>query len=254
MKNQILDDAADKVRSNRSSIIIWILIILIPIIVGQIIAGPESFPFVVGIFAVVIFIYLCKKNFIMTFVGFIALIVLIVGFGLVKNVFASSPKETNSSKSEAVSLPADNLVPQEEAQAEEEPVEECHALDNFEDGIKQWCPLVTKYANEYGLDPLLVASVMQVESKGDQNTPSEKNAIGVMQVMPKETGWYFRDRPTADELRDPEVNIKWGNKILSDCFDKFGSLLDSVQCYYGFGEGYDYAYTVIPIYEEKSNQ
>jgi hypothetical protein len=247
-----LSDSSYTIRQHKGMIIFWIIVCFAFVAAGQILGGPQGTYFALAIFAILVFMFKSRKDIKMVLIGLLLITALVMSFIIVKNVSAAS--KDASKQTEPVALEASPEVVEEPKEEQEAPQEECNTLNSFGENISQWCPLVVKYANEYGLDPILVGSIIQVESKGDPNTPSWKNAIGVMQVMPKETGWLFRDRPTADELRDPEVNIKWGNKILSDCFATYSTQIDAIQCYYGFGEGYGYAETVIPIYEEKSNQ
>lgn len=63
------------------------------------------------------------------------------------------------------------------------------------------------------MDPDLVAAVMTVESAGDPNAVSYAGAVGLMQVMPRETG--FPSRPPAARLLEPDFNLGTGVHILA---------------------------------------
>lgn len=72
---------------------------------------------------------------------------------------------------------------------------------------KEW---VLEYSNEYGVDPLDVAAIITIESYWDELIINESSlATGLGQIMPREAGKQFEDRPTIEELKDPETNIKW---------------------------------------------
>jgi membrane-bound lytic murein transglycosylase MltF len=51
--------------------------------------------------------------------------------------------------------------------------------------FKETAPVFKKYANEYGLDALLLVAQGYQESRLDQDAKSHVGAIGIMQVMPK---------------------------------------------------------------------
>ena len=48
---------------------------------------------------------------------------------------------------------------------------------------------INKYAEEYNVDPFLVAAIINVESKYDKDAVSNKGAMGLMQLMPTTGDW-----------------------------------------------------------------
>ena len=77
---------------------------------------------------------------------------------------------------------------------------------------------VVKYSEQYDINPDIVISLMAVESNFNYSTVSDKNAIGLMQVVYK----YWKDDPEfkkivrkENDLFDPELNINAGCYILS---------------------------------------
>ncbi|MFZ2664562.1 MAG: transglycosylase SLT domain-containing protein [Patescibacteria group bacterium] len=46
--------------------------------------------------------------------------------------------------------------------------------------------MITKAANDYGLDPTTLAVLIFWESGGDPNALSSDGAVGLMQVMPRD--------------------------------------------------------------------
>jgi len=54
----------------------------------------------------------------------------------------------------------------------------------FTPEVLHWQPKIILWAQEFGLDPNLVATVMQIESCGDPSALSHSGAMGLFQVMP----------------------------------------------------------------------
>jgi len=86
-------------------------------------------------------------------------------------------------------------------------------------------------ARKYDLNPRLIASVMIVESRGNQFAISGKDAIGIMQIhLP--TWGQTADREGINLLRI-EDNIDFGARILKNYIRQFG-LWEGVKRYNGF--------------------
>jgi soluble lytic murein transglycosylase-like protein len=93
---------------------------------------------------------------------------------------------------------------------------------------------INKYAKQNELDPYLVAAIIWVESKGNPDAVNKRSqATGLGQVMPKEAGSVFSDRPSTDELKKPELNIMWTCKILGYYRKKLGTDYDAAYRYSG---------------------
>jgi soluble lytic murein transglycosylase len=85
---------------------------------------------------------------------------------------------------------------------------------------------IVREAREAGLDPLLVAAVIEVESTFRNFAVSPVGAVGLMQVMPA-TGTWFGEKigtptPLREQLFDPERNIRLGVHYLADLERQFG--------------------------------
>ena len=85
--------------------------------------------------------------------------------------------------------------------------------------------LVLGHAENYGLDPQLVAAVIYQESKFDADAVSSSGAVGLMQLLP-ETGQGIADRTggdnwTPEDLHNPELNIRYGAWYLRHLLDKY---------------------------------
>lgn len=101
------------------------------------------------------------------------------------------------------------------------------------ESLAKWESLAVKYATAR-VSAKVIGAIIMLESRGNPNAISEKGAIGLMQVMPKEAGEQFKDRPTKAELFDPETNIKWGVNVLTGYMDYFsGSLTKGLAAYFG---------------------
>ena len=92
-------------------------------------------------------------------------------------------------------------------------------------------------ANYYGLDPLLIFSVIKVESDFDVNAKSNAGAIGLMQIT-SDTGKYVADMQgiVNYDLTNAKTNIEFGCFYLKYLILKF-EYLDTALCAYNAGEG-----------------
>lgn len=54
----------------------------------------------------------------------------------------------------------------------------------FTPEVQEWGEEITEWSGQHGLDPNLVATVMQIESCGDPKAVSSAGAMGLFQVMP----------------------------------------------------------------------
>ena len=85
--------------------------------------------------------------------------------------------------------------------------------------------LIVRYAEEYDLDPFLIAAVIKVESNYNPEVTSHMNAHGLMQILP-ETGRWVANRWGEDfhedRIMEPDYNIKIGTYYLSYLMDYFG--------------------------------
>ncbi|MBM3855108.1 MAG: lytic transglycosylase domain-containing protein [Verrucomicrobia bacterium] len=100
---------------------------------------------------------------------------------------------------------------------------------------------------EQGADPLLILSVMAVESRFNPVAESVAGARGLMQVLPK----YHQEKlvPHGGDaaLLNPGINIQVGTRILIECMRRGGGLEGGLQLYGGFPDdaGAPYAAKVL---------
>lgn len=105
--------------------------------------------------------------------------------------------------------------------------------------------LVEKLAPEYGLDPALVMTVISIESGFNEKAISNKNAQGLMQLIPA-TAERFQVRDTFDA----EENIKGGMAYLRWLLAFFKGDVSLAVAAYNAGEGAVERHGGIPPYQE----
>jgi len=106
-------------------------------------------------------------------------------------------------------------------------------------------PIIDRYSDRYGIDPVLVRAVIQVESSFDPKCVSHRGAKGLMQLMPETAGRYG-----VKSIFDPEQNISGGVHYLSDLLKMFPRDLPRALAAYNAGENAVLRYAGIPPYDE----
>jgi soluble lytic murein transglycosylase len=105
-----------------------------------------------------------------------------------------------------------------------------------------WYPLeyeeaIVAEAERRGLDPALVAAVVNAESGFLPDSRSSQGAVGLMQVLP-ETARFVADlpdrpSPSPERLAEPEVNIAYGTRYLRYLVDRHGTVPLALAAYNG---------------------
>ena len=99
--------------------------------------------------------------------------------------------------------------------------------------------IILKYAEEYDLDPNVVAAVIHTESHFDDNAESYVGARGLMQVMPDTGGWIAQklgiQNFDPDTLYDPGTNIRFGCWYLNYLYERYDGKHDVVFAAYNTG-------------------
>ena len=133
----------------------------------------------------------------------------------------------------------------------------CSLSERYPAKIRQWCTLITDYSIKHGLEPDLIAALIWQESGGNPLAYSKSGAVGLMQVMPRDgiaesfmcvNGPCFSNRPSTQELQEPEFNIRYGTKMLAGLLQKKGEIREALKSYGPMDVGYYYADKVLGIY------
>jgi soluble lytic murein transglycosylase len=101
--------------------------------------------------------------------------------------------------------------------------------------------IVRAHARNYDLDPTLLAAVIYAESRFDPNVESAAGAVGLMQLLPETArGIALRTGGTrfvVADLRDPEINVRYGSWYLDHLRDHYGGDLRLTLAAYHAGQG-----------------
>ncbi len=88
-------------------------------------------------------------------------------------------------------------------------------------------------AKETDIDPLLILSVMSVESRMNPFAESPMGAQGLMQVMTDVHKNKFDDHGGTKAVQDPNANLRVGAKLLKDAIRTTGSVEAALKHYVG---------------------
>lgn len=94
--------------------------------------------------------------------------------------------------------------------------------------VRYWAPQIETWAALFGLDPNLVAIIMQIESCGDQGAVSHAGAQGLFQVMPFHFG-------AGENALDPETNARRGLNYFVERLNQTGG--DVGRAFAGYNGG-----------------
>jgi soluble lytic murein transglycosylase len=95
-------------------------------------------------------------------------------------------------------------------------------------------------AESYGIDPLLIAAIIRVESNFKENAVSPKGAVGIMQLMPETAQWIiekgsFRNMTVEDAACCAEASIRLGTWYVRELYRQFDGNLPVVLAAYNAG-------------------
>ena len=105
--------------------------------------------------------------------------------------------------------------------------------------------MVDQAAKKYGVDPALIAAVMETESRFNPDAVSQAGARGLMQLMPATA----RGLGVTD-ASDPQQNILGGAKLLGQLSEKYKGNLELTLAAYNAGSGAVDKHGGIPPYAE----
>lgn len=88
---------------------------------------------------------------------------------------------------------------------------------------------ISKNSND--LDPLLIQSIIWVESSFDKNAVSSLGAFGLMQIMPSTAVWLKKKFSLEEDFKNPEGNIIYGIVYLRFLKDLYGDIDKAIMAY-----------------------
>jgi len=100
--------------------------------------------------------------------------------------------------------------------------------------------LIRQHAQENGIPPAFVASVIMAESSYREDAVSSVDARGLMQIMPDTGAWIagkFDETLTENSLFDPEINIRYGCWYLGYLVRRFDGDIRCAAAAYHQGQG-----------------
>ncbi len=98
----------------------------------------------------------------------------------------------------------------------------------FTPEVQHWRDQIIAWSERYGIDPNLIATIIQIESCGLADAVSSAGAQGLFQVMPSNFA------PTITDQTEPEANAGTGLGVLKDCLRwANGDMSDALACYNG---------------------
>lgn len=154
----------------------------------------------------------------------------------------------------ALAVVLTNTVPASAAYSPDAVAEDDRISPFWGGAISQWTRAIVYWAAERELDADLVAAVVRSESIGQASAEGPYGAVGLMMVLPAEVSGLSW-RPSAEELKQPNINLRWGTGILKQILrDAGGDLFTSLAAYNGGWEQTDipstkrYAQTVLGFY------
>ena len=102
-----------------------------------------------------------------------------------------------------------------------------------------WERLAQHWGDYYGVDPALILAVINEESRGDSNAQGAAGESGLMQVKSATVSWMLGRPVSADELRDPNLNIQAGTAYLAWQQERYGGDVASIVNAYRAGTASD---------------
>jgi hypothetical protein len=111
-----------------------------------------------------------------------------------------------------------------------------------------YAQFISAAAKKYGLDPQLLARVVQAESNFNPRAISTKNAQGLMQIIPSTAS-----RMTLRNPFDPAQSIEAGAHYLRQMLDKFSGNVELALAAYNAGPDRVVQYHGVPPYRETRN-
>lgn len=101
----------------------------------------------------------------------------------------------------------------------------------FTKSVQYWNDSIQRWAATAGLDPDLVATVMQIESGGNPDAISPSGALGLFQVMP--LNFPENVRNNNERMLNSELNAEVATKMLKKLLEKTNDVKLALAAYNG---------------------
>jgi hypothetical protein len=100
----------------------------------------------------------------------------------------------------------------------------------FSPEVQYWAPKIMEWSAKYGVDPNILATVIQIESCGDHMAGSSAGAQGLFQVMP----FHFSE---GENMHDPDTNARRGIEYLKGGLERADGHIGLAMAGYNGGWG-----------------
>ena len=107
--------------------------------------------------------------------------------------------------------------------------------------------VIRQAGEEHGIDALLIASIVEVESHFDAEAVSPRGAVGLMQVLPSTAN------VSRDGLLEPAANIQHGTRYLRRLLERFEGDLELALAAYNAGPTNVRRFGGVPPFRETRN-
>jgi hypothetical protein len=100
------------------------------------------------------------------------------------------------------------------------------SMGSFQPAVvpKGYGTIIQKAAQQYGIDPAILAGVIETESNfTNHQSPNKAGAVGIAQIVPR---WH----PTVNAT-DPNASIMYAAKYLSELKQQLGSMDEAIYAY-----------------------
>jgi len=119
------------------------------------------------------------------------------------------------------------------------------APGHLEPAVRRWWPMIREEAQRAGVEPELLAALVQAESQGDPHAVSWVGAKGLTQLMPETAREVGVTNPS-----DPRQSLRGGATYLKQQLDRFGGDTRLALAAYNAGAGNVEYYGGVPPFQE----